>query len=504
MCGILFYQGTKLSHQELNTAAESAKHRGPDFLGSYVREDIFMAHNRLSIIDVSTRSNQPFKIDHHVIIFNGEIYNYKELIQEHKLNVTTSSDTEVLLRMFLKYGEKCLDYFNGMFAFVIYNEVSKEYFIARDRLGIKPLYYSRYNGELIISSEIRTLKNLVPLSVNSFSIRQYKKLRMTVGQDTIYNEVSFFPAGSYMKNDTFYKYWNLEVLEKSTPNEEELKWLIEDAVRLRMRSDVPVSSYLSGGLDSTIITALAKPNSSWTIGFDELNEFKWSSIASNHLDVPCNQILVNTKQFLKTLEEMILFRKEPLSVPNEVLIYLMTKEARKQSYKVILSGEGADELFWGYDRIFKWANNIKELTVEGFNKMYCYGSGIDNEVVEHAMSTMPNGSPIQKIAHYFQKTHLHGLLRRVDNSTMMCSVEARVPFVDHRLIELMNGVPFEYKVGSSFKEPLKRMFSDDVPNEIINRPKVGFPVPLDKIFNTPNMPQGWDKWFEFNLNLCDV
>ena len=499
MCGILFYKGSKLADKQFEVASNSMDHRGPDYLGFYKHNDVRLAHNRLSIIDISERSNQPLEIDDHIIIFNGEVYNYKELIKDHDLKVKTSSDTEVLLLMFLKYGERCLGFLNGMFAFVVYNTTTKDFFIARDRLGIKPLYFSRPNGELIVSSEIKAIKKLINLTVNPFSVRQYNKLRMTVKEDTMYNEVSFFPAGHYMKNNKLYKYWDLEVTEKPSPDEEELKWLIEDSIQLRMRSDVPVSTYLSGGLDSTIITALAKPNASWTIGFDSLNEFEWSSIAGKEIGVPCNQIFVSNEKFLSTLKELVSYRNEPLSVPNEVLIYIMTKEAREKGYKVILSGEGADELFWGYDRIFKWAKQQDYLTIEGFNEKYCYGTGIDAEVVDYALSITPSGTPIQKLAYYFQKIHLHGLLRRLDNSTMMCGVEGRVPFTDHRLVEFMNGLPFEYKMGSTFKEPLKRMFSDIVPKLIIDRPKMGFPVPLDEVFATETIAEGWDKWFDFNL-----
>jgi len=499
MCGILFYKGTKVDGDVFENAAKSMSHRGPDFLGLESDGHVKMAHNRLSIIDVDKRAHQPFKYEDYSIVFNGEIYNYLELIKSHNIIVQTKSDTEVLLKMYIKYGEKCLQFLNGMFSFVIYNKVTKDYFIARDRLGIKPLYIYQKSDELVVSSEIRAIKNIFPLTINSFGIRQYQKLRMTVNNETIYNEIAFFPAGHFLKNGKLYKYWDLEIQDKENPNDEELKFLIEDSIRLRMRSDVPVSSYLSGGLDSTIITALAKPSASWTIGFENLNEFEWSSLAGSRLNVDCNQIFVNNDEFIKTLDELVSYRMEPLSVPNEVLIYIMTKKAREAGFKVILSGEGADELFWGYDRIFRWAKDQKALTVEGFDEKYCYGNQVDNEVVDYALSSLPDGTPLQKMGYYFQKTHLHGLLRRLDNSTMMCSVEGRVPFVDHRLVEMLNGVSFDYKMGDSFKEPLKRIFKNQLPEEIVNRPKMGFPVPLDSVFKTDTLAEGWNKWFDFNL-----
>lgn len=500
MCGILFCKSLKVSSKSFKNASRMMIHRGPDNLGYHSFNDVKMSHNRLSIIDLDNRSNQPFKIGPLSIIFNGEIYNYKELIKEHNLLVTTASDTEVLLKMYIKYGSKCLPFLNGMFSFIVYNENTEDVFVARDRLGIKPLYFYKKGAEMILSSEISPIRALKDVQISEFSMRQYSKFRMTINGDTLFDDIKFFPAGSYMESGKIHKYWDLEICSKPDPqNNDELNELIRKSISLRMRSDVPVSSYLSGGLDSTIITALAQPRSSWTIGFDDLNEFVWSKLAGESLKIDCNQLFVTNQEFLDTADWMIKKRQEPLSVPNEVLIYIMTKRARENGYKVILSGEGADELFWGYDRIFRWANEQKELTVEGFEDKYCYGSRKDLEVVEYALSSLPEGSPVEKVGYYFQITHLHGLLRRVDNSTMLCSVEARVPFVDHNLVEYMNGRSFDYRMGKSFKEPLKKMFKNEIPKEIIDRPKIGFPVPLDNIFNTEDLKTGFDEWFKFNL-----
>ncbi|MAW65715.1 MAG: asparagine synthase (glutamine-hydrolyzing) [Flavobacteriales bacterium] len=500
MCGILFCKSLKITSECFKNASRMMSHRGPDNLGYYSFNEIKMSHNRLSIIDLDKRSNQPFKIGNFYIVFNGEIYNYKELIKEHHLIVKTESDTEVLLKMYIKYGSKCLKFLNGMFSFIIFNETTEDIFVARDRLGIKPLYFYQKGEEIIFSSEISPIRSLKDVQVSEFSIRQYSKFRMTVNGDTLFDDVKFFPAGSYMESGKITKYWDLEICEKPDPkDDDELDELIRQSINLRMRSDVPVSSYLSGGLDSTIITAIARPKTSWTIGFDNLNEFEWSKLAGEDLKIGFNQLCVTNKDFIKTADWMIKKRQEPLSVPNEVLIYIMTKKARESGYKVILSGEGADELFWGYDRIFRWANEQKELTVEGFENKYCYGSKRDLDIVDYALSCLPKGSPVEKVGYYFQITHLHGLLRRVDNSTMLCSVEARVPFVDHNLVEYMNGRSFNYRMGSSFKEPLKRIFKNEIPKAIIDRPKIGFPVPLNSIFNTGELKTGFDEWFKFNL-----
>ena len=502
MCGILASFNYNFKKNDYIKSLNLMDHRGPDNTGNYFQKksNTFLGQNRLAIIDLDSRSNQPFKVGSHLLVYNGEIYNYRELIKEHDLNVRTKSDTEVLLLMYDKYGSNCLKYFNGMFAFVIYNLKNNKFFVARDRLGIKPLYYRNLGDKWIFASEISPLLNLEDSEFDEFGLRQYKKLRMTIKGYTVYEDIKTFPPGCYLEKNQFKKYWNFEIIHRGKPDEERLRWLIEDSVRLRKRSDVPLGAYLSGGLDSTILTALLRPEDSWTVGFSELNEFNWSNIANENIGSDHHQIIIDKYEYIETAKWMINKRKEPLSVPNEVLIYLMTKKVKLKN-TVVLSGEGADELFWGYDRIFKWANSTKDFKIRDFDKNYCYGSNIDNEIIDFAMEGIDGKTVLDKIAYYFQIHHLQGLLRRLDNSTMLCSVEARVPFVDHRLVEFLAGTPFDWKMGDSFKEPLKRIFKNLISKRIIDRKKVGFPVPIDSIFNKrPKTETAMDSWLLFNIN----
>ena len=501
MCGILFsnYQtvDTKLFKKALNLM----HHRGPDNQSYFVKDKVFLGHNRLSIIDLNPRSNQPFHDGDLVMIYNGEVYNYKELILDHHLVVSTKSDTEVVLAMYRKYGSACLEYFNGMFTLIIYDKSTGEIFAARDRLGIKPLYYTNRGDKWILASEIASILKLKDSEFDEFGVRQYRKLRMTIKGYTIYKDIKFFPPGHYLLNGKLKKYWDLSVQHKEPPDDDELRWLIEDAVRLRKRSDVAVGSYLSGGLDSSILTAILRPENTWTVGFKELNEFEWSDLANRDLNTIHHATVVDKNTYLETARWMISKRREPLSVPNEVLIYLMTKNVKMEN-TVILSGEGADELFWGYDRIFKWAYHADAMDINEFDKKYCYGTHKDNKVLDFALEGISGSTVLDRVGYYFQIHHLQGLLRRLDNSTMLCSVEARVPFVDHRLVELLAGTPFEWRMGKTFKEPLKRIFNEIIPKDIISRKKVGFPVPLGTIFEefqekdkTP-----MDSWLDFNLD----
>tara|TARA_Y100001980_G_C14556582_1_gene348716 strand:+ start:6175 stop:7737 length:1563 start_codon:yes stop_codon:yes gene_type:complete len=500
LCGLLYISKNPFDAKICDQALATMDHRGPDNLSSINIKNNYFGHVRLSIIDLNERSNQPLKIDNKIIIYNGEIYNYKELIRDHNLKITTQSDTEVLLRMFILYGKDCLKFFNGMFSFVIYDEIEDSIFIARDRLGIKPLYYRKLNNSMIVSSEIQAILKLKSDDFDQFGLRQYKKLRMTIKGYTTYKNIKQFPPGHFYDGKFFHSYWKLNTMKKSDPKDDDLKELIEDSVRLRKRSDVPVGSFLSGGLDSTILSFLLKPTHTWTIGFKHLNEFNWSEKANSQLHSYHKKILMSKKEFLDLLRMMVIKRREPLSVPNEVLIYKMAKEAKKKN-TVVLSGEGADELFWGYDRIFRWAKSVNSMSIKDFDKYYCYGTNNDDEVLDFALENIPGEKPLDRIAYYFQIIHLQGLLRRLDNSTMLCSVEARVPFVDHRLIEMMAGTSFRWRMGKTFKDPLKRLYNNLIPQEIIDREKVGFPVPLKSIFQDHRGNTGMDQWLNHNLEL---
>ena len=292
------------------------------------------------------------------------------------------------------------------------------------------------------------------------------------------------PPGHYSINDKCVCYWNLPEGTQPPPSDEELHDLIKAAVERRCISDVDVGSYLSGGLDSTIVAGLAHKPHTWTVGFERYNEFDWARMAADKFESQHHEVDIHRDEFLAIAQEMIEARKEPLSVPNEVLLFKMT-QAVKQHNTVVLSGEGADELFFGYDRIFKWAMGLKEWDLQEFSNRYSYGAHDDMEMMEDVLAPFvaEGRTPLDIVARFFQIAHLHGLLRRVDNSTMRCSVEARVPFIDHTLVERMAGVSADYRMqNGEVKAPLKRIFRELVPQEIITRKKIGFPVPLEEIF----------------------
>lgn len=505
MCGILFTNDPSISKRKFQQSLELLHHRGPDAEPGLLFVDNFkLGHNRLKILDLDDRSNQPFwsRDKRYAIIYNGEIYNYKELALKYGINQITTSDTEVIVELFALIGMRMLDEFNGMFALVILDTETKNIFVARDRLGIKPLYVSRIGEKITIASEISSVLKLTgKTEFDDIGLRQYRKLRTCFNNRTIYQGIEMFPAGHYMLSGKIQRYWHLSLEEKDPPEDDELRELIESAVKYRRISDVPVGSYLSGGLDSTIVAKLSDKPHTWSVGFTDSNEFYWADFAAKTFGNEHAEVLIEKDEFVELAKHMIQRRREPLSVPNEVLLYKMTKEVKKKN-TVVLSGEGADELFFGYDRIFRWASR-NEWNIEEFNKLYSYGSNDDFEIVEDALSPFLRNdhNALSIVASFFQIAHLHGLLRRVDNSTMLCSVEARVPFVDHRLVERLAGVSFDYRMkGGIVKAPLKRIFGDFLPEQITNREKVGFPVPLESIpFGIPATGKTMDRWLEFNL-----
>lgn len=503
MCGLLFSKNL-IPEKRFKKALAEMSFRGPDANAIHVSPYAILGHNRLKIFGVDDAYNQPFfsRSKKYAIVFNGAIYNYKELSKKHRVAVGTKCDTELLVELYEKIGYRMLSELNGMFSLVILNVETGDRFVARDRLGIKPLFVSALGGNKIYSSEISPILKLLESqpAYDQVSVRQYELMRGFLGHRTLYEGIEMFPAGHYEVNGVLHSYWDFSSYddEASCPDEEELLGLIHSSVEMRCKADVPVATYLSGGLDSSLVTALAGGLSGWSAGFPEENEFNWAKRVADHVGVKYYEKVVCAKSFSYALNDMIDKRAEPISVPNEVMIYLMTKSLGEKA-KVVLSGEGADELFFGYDRIFNWsANSCWDL--RSFADRYCYSEVKPKDIpmIEEILEPCMRSSAERTTAAFFQVRHLHGLLRRLDFSSMLCGVEARVPFVDHRLVERMAGVPADARIRKGeAKYPLKRLAERYLPKDIIYRKKVGFPVPLESLgdWGLGSYPE----FFEYNL-----
>ena len=576
MCGILGYisfKNKKIDKKYFEHALNLQIHRGPDDSGIYEGNNFIFGHRRLSIIDLDSHAKQPMISEdgHYILVFNGEIYNYFELkknLIRKGYKFYTLSDTEVLLNSYIEYGIECIEKFIGMFAFAIFDKVKNEFFIVRDRLGIKPLYYYYDSNQFIFSSEIKSILKLLDkkLNLNIDAISSYMSFRYPILNDTFFENIYSLPPGHFMKIKNnkieIKEYWSLvDKFKEQKINKDEkyyknkLREILEDSVKLRMRSDVPFGAFLSGGVDSSVITALMAINSkerirTFTIGFEEkgFNEFEYARMVSNRYNTDHHEIVLSGENYLENLEKLISYKDAPLSVPNEVPLYLMAKELKKY-ITVVLSGEGADEIFGGYGRIFRspydyeriknidslnlTSKEKKELIenfirkygvkffnqeVEQFINIYSYTSlkdkkellnssidldSIENKFIEkflYHFNEIKNESYYNKIMYTFEKIHIVGLLNRVDTATMAASVEARVPFVDHRVVEFAFTIPVEYKLKWIKEKPktlmsdeisenydipkyiLKKSFEDLLPKEVLYRKKMGFPVPLHKWF----------------------
>jgi asparagine synthase (glutamine-hydrolysing) len=581
MCGILGQISFNKSHPsqygQFRHALDLQDHRGPDDSDIYEEKEFIFGHRRLSIIDLASHARQPMRSDcgNFILVFNGEIYNYLEIKNElikkgHSFK--TSSDTEVLLHAFMEYGIDCVQYFIGMFAFCIYDKKAEEYYLVRDRLGVKPLYFSKDRDKFIFASEIKSILELdvKKRELDYKAVSSYVSFRYPILNNTFFKGINSLAPAHYIKlTKTDFKiieYWNVTDKFKEQQNDKgevyyqtKLAKLLESSVKYRMISDVPFGAFLSGGVDSSIVTAIMaknslKPIKTFTIGFEEkgFNEFEHANIIVEKYGTEHKEIVLSSKNYIKTMEELISFKDAPLSVPNEVPLYLMSKELKKY-ITVVLSGEGADEIFGGYGRIFRSPydfNRMKELDalnlsvdekkefcinfirkyltdsfdgeIDHFMNIYSYTAfkdkkellnnnlpldDIEEELIEkitHYFDELGGDSYYNKLMYAFEKVHLVGLLHRVDTATMAASVEARVPFVDHRLVEFAFTIPLKYKLKWTSKEAkeaskllmsdqisetfdipkyiLKKTYEDIIPNSILYRKKMGFPVPLNSWF----------------------
>ena len=377
MCSILgiidFDCKDHLKSKEIFKINNCLSHRGPDDKGYYNDQYISLAFNRLSILDLKN-GNQPIIKDHIVTIFNGEIYNFKEIKNELKglgYNFKSNSDSEIIASSFLQWGIRCVEKFNGMFAIAIYDKKSFKVYLIRDRVGVKPLYYSYFNNLFIFSSEIKGIINYPGFkkSLNFNALVSYLSFRYPTGENNnFFKNIRKIKPGSYVeidikKNNTSHKnYWSIPEIKSSKNYNEEyylqkLEFLLSNSVKKQLISDVPLGVLLSGGLDSSILSSITSKNISgklktFSVGFEEkkYDETSKARLIAKYIGSDHTEVFVNKEDFFENLEKIIEVKDVPLSIPHEYPIYLLSKKM-KENIKVVLSGEGADELFGGYSRV---------------------------------------------------------------------------------------------------------------------------------------------------------
>lgn len=542
MCGI-YLTNIAYKKEEVGQKLETIAYRGPDHLGIVNKGPLTFGHLRLAIIDLDTRSNQPFDRGDLTIVFNGEIYNYRDIRSEliakgHSFQ--TESDTEVILAGYQEWGKAMVPKLNGMFAFAIYDSAKSTVFCARDRFGVKPFYYYWRAGKFEICSQIRPISMDKDLEINYEAIGMYLDCTYIPSPFSIYKEVHKLSPGNCLLIDlqkesyVLEEYWNLTSVPETSLSFEEAKdqlhALLKDAVAIRLQADVPYGCFLSGGIDSSLVSALASrinytPIRTFSVGFDDpvFDESKVAAqfaqiLGSNHTEISCK-----VEDVLQMLPEFIKVFDEPFG-DSSALPSLLLNKVTKNHVTMALSGDGGDESFLGYNH-YDWVNTFtpvlrvpyvvrKALSIFAIKNVF----GKNTQPLKRVLSLKSENDFIAGIflgynsllkvrdlswfkaysdslkwaKNIYQKTadlNIKLWLEndsnvKVDRASMAFSVEVRSPFLDYRIVEFARTLPvsFRYQKGKK-KRILREILKEYIPEEVFNLPKRGFAVPLGKWIN---------------------
>lgn len=528
MCGIIAIKGKGVEDRAVDQMLATLKRRGPDEQKFVRIKDTILGQTRLAIVDLST-GNQPMKDNSKpiTIVFNGEIYDYKNLkkdLEQKGHDFRTQSDTEVILKAYIQYGTDCLKHIDGMFAFAIWDEEKKEMFIARDRFGKKPFYYTFVEDTFYGASEIKAIfaTDKIKGKINPEALYDYLHYGYIGPDKTIYSNIStLLPGHALMLKDgklKTWEYWNLKKIVSHDSYDQakaEIKKLFDEASRKRMIADVEIGSLLSGGVDSTLTTYYAQkystfPIKTFSVGYDgDKNELPYAiqaskKIGTDHYSLPINSNLASA------LLDIISYMDEPHGDNSNFPQHLISKLASSK-VKVALTGDGADELFMGYgwyqkkmhlprwrlDLLWDDAFSIQQKMITMFDDCEIkklVKSGVNKN--EHYLKSILTNitDPIEKINIFDLKFYLPGqLLSKIDRTSMMNSLEVRSPFLDTKLAEYVFNLPKEYKF-SKFQNKiiLKDILTEIFPKDFVYRRKQGFGAPIqswlkqDKIRNLIN------------------
>jgi len=573
MCGINGIAFSSRSRRRVDAAAlkrmrDVITHRGPDDEGIYIDENVGLGHRRLSIVDVAS-GHQPMTNEDGslYITYNGEVYNhadYREELESRGHVYRTHCDTETILHLYEDYGDACVEHLRGMFAFAIWDRNKRELCIARDRLGIKPLYYVHTDdGSLYFASEIKALleARAVKPELNFGAFSDYLANHATSGEETLFGGVKRLMPGHTLNwrdgEIKIKKYWDVS-FAKVAPNGHSDKdyiaeWseLFRKSVELRLMADVPLGMFLSGGIDSSAIAAVMstlvdEPIKTFSVAFKEreANELEYARLVARAYNTDHHEVVISPEEFFGALPDLIWHEDEPLAHPSSVALFFVSRLAA-QHVKVVLTGEGSDELMAGYARYRKTILNLA--IGEHYHRMVPAGvrdlirgqiagmsasklraklsrtflslspdiesiyfdnfavfprsdqnqlltgetlertGGVDPYAgVRRVLSETDARSLLDRLLYADIKTYLHELLMKQDQMSMAASLESRVPFLDHKLVEFTSSLPERLKLNRwTTKYVLRQSMKGVLPEQILTRPKMGFPVPIDAWFRGP-------------------
>ncbi|WP_420547780.1 asparagine synthase (glutamine-hydrolyzing) [Curvivirga sp.] len=573
MCGIVGVVNNKReadNYELLEKMSDAIIHRGPDDSGFWACDGFGFGMRRLSIIDLKNGQQPIWSGEHTGIVFNGEIYNYKELrsdLLQKNVSFQTDSDTEVLLKLFEVYGPEGIQKTNGMFAACIVDHQKKKLHIFRDRMGIKPLYYLDGKDGFYFASELKSIAKVATLDLNFNAIDDYLALRYVTPSQSIWQNVKKLEPGQHLELDLeskdiqLKKFWDFSIISRphsDSSDIEKFTELFDAAVQRRILSaDVPVGVMLSGGLDSSAIAASAvkqghKDFHTFCVGFegaDKENEFEYANLVAEHLGTKHHNIQITRDEFLNDLDLMVYHQDEPMADLSSIPLYRLCKEAKKH-VKVILSGEGADELLGGYDfnqllevskkyekfDRFPYKNLLnvvgallpdgvaqqsKYVARYGFKNLFAMkpshisslwgpderaalweqsrcSTGYVEPKMRDLIASGRSSDPIDALMESYCKSWLiEDLLMKADKMSMAASLELRVPFLDHTFVEFSSKLSHSQKFGfpeaSTTKHILRKYLENIVPKRILTRPKRGFSIPVYR----------WLEESQFNASILD-
>ncbi len=559
MCGIAGFVTTAPAPDAaaiLARMAESIRHRGPDDAGFFHHASAHLSHRRLGIVDIQG-GHQPMSNETGAlwITFNGEIYNHAALrpaLERAGHRYQTRSDTETILHAYQEHGVDCLHLLRGMYAFALWDRRRQRLFCARDRLGIKPFYYY-WDGRLFaFASEIKALLEHPEISpaLAEESLPEVLAFGYTAGNRTLFRNIyKLLPAhrmlldlGSTSPELKCERYWDIPAGDDAPPVLDEREWInltrrrLEESVEMHLMSDVPLGVFLSGGLDSATIAALtqraiSRPAQTFAVGYSEVesSELSYARLAAAAIGTNHREVVIGMDDFFGALPKLIWHEDEPLAWPSSVPLYFVSKLAA-QHVKVVLTGEGSDELFAGYerycwlDRNQRWAGHYRNVpepirravrawiaasplltaglrrklrhTVLGrdlgfeslfLENFYCaFDAGAPCQDYMRHWNARPEASPLARTLYADRQTYLVELLMKQDQMSMAASIESRVPFLDHTFVEFAARIPDRLKIrGRTQKHILKAAMSDLLPRRIVHRKKMGFPTPLARWLRDP-------------------
>lgn len=578
MCGIfgIFYTDSSrpVDSAMVKGSTDLMVHRGPDDSGYYVSGNVGLGHRRLSIIDLSSGQQPMANEDGRIItVYNGEIYNYKDIRQElisKGHTFATNCDTEVIVHGYEEWGTDCVQRFNGMFSFVLWDDRTRKLWVVRDRLGIKPLYYYSDDHVIVCSSEIKPILNtgLVRPEMNDNVLDAYFSIGYVPGPETMFKKIRKVLPGHFLLVDrnglVDREYWDFSHIQCRETGFSEAKdhfeWLLEDSVRKRLMSDVPLGVFLSGGLDSSAVvdfmnrTSGAGSINTFTVSYNEgYSEEKHARTIAEKYRTNHNVFYLEGDDFFSSIETLIRFAEEPIVEPAAIALYHISKLARENAI-VLLSGEGSDEVFGGY-YLYRFMNDLEKIRrmiprvldpalksispylpkdkyrkyadwlVSPLEKSYqgtssyltpsikkrLYSPDLmrqKSSYLEDQFSSyfrrVMHKDPLSQMLYVDTKTWLvDDLLLKADKMTMAASIELRVPFLDYRMIEEATALPPEYKIQKGEgKFLLKKIMEQVLPKEIVYRKKMGFPVPTKNWFQGKLLSQVEDAIMNLRGNYC--